>query len=226
VAISYPQAEKYFDSKKVVLTGNPLREDINQGDPQKIKNKLSLTESKKTIFVWGGSQGSDFINSRVLNILPDLLEKYNVIHQTGKNNLEKARARAGELGIKEGREGYYAFSFIEEDLKDFLAVADLVISRAGANSLSEIAANKKPAIVVPLKNSANDHQRKNAYALSQIGGCLVLEEDNLGENLFLGRINEIMESEKLQEKFSQNIQNFFHPDAADKIAQNIIDIAE
>jgi len=226
ITVSYPQTENYFEKEKTVLTGNPLRFDINQGDPQKIRSRFSLNEGKKIIFVWGGSQGSDFVNSKVLNILPELLKKYYVIHQTGKNNLEKSKARAGELGIKEGREGYFAIPFIEDDLKDILAAADLVISRAGANSLSEIAANKKPAIVIPLKNSANDHQRKNAYFLSQIGGCLVLEEDNLGENLFLSRIDELIGNEDLREKFSKNIQNFFHPNAAEKIAQGLLEMGE
>jgi UDP-N-acetylglucosamine--N-acetylmuramyl-(pentapeptide) pyrophosphoryl-undecaprenol N-acetylglucosamine transferase len=225
VAISYPQAESFFTPEKAVLTGNPLRQDINQGNAQKIREKFSLTELKKIIFVWGGSQGSDLINSKIINILPKLLKNYQVIHQTGKKNFEKVKARAGEMGIKEGRGGYFAIPFIEDDLKDILAAADLVISRAGANSLSEIAANKKPAIIIPLKNSANDHQRKNAYFLSQIGGCLVLEEENLGESLLLSRINEIMESQELQEKFSKNIQKFYHSDAAEKITAGILEMA-
>lgn len=226
VAVSYPQAEEYFSSSRAVLTGNPLRTDINQGNPQKIKAEFSLTESKKIIFIWGGSQGSEMINQKIVNILPKLLEKYQVIHQTGRNNFEKVKTLAGEMGIKEGREGYHAIPFIEDDLKDFLAVADLIISRAGANSLSEIAANQKPAIIIPLRNSANDHQRKNAYFLSQIGGCIVLEEDNLGENLLLSRIDEVMENKDLQEKLAQNIQKFFHPDAADKIAAGILEMVE
>lgn len=226
VAISYPQSESYFVPEKTVLTGNPLREDINQGDSQKIKGKFSLAESKKTIFIWGGSQGSEMINSKIIQILPELLKKYQIIHQTGKNNFEKVKRMAGELGIKEGRGGYHAISFVEDDLKDILAAADLIISRAGANSLSEIAANKKPSIIIPLENSANDHQMKNAYSLSQIGGCLVLEEENLGENMLMSRINEIMENQELQNKFSQNIQIFFHPDAADKITQGLLEMTE
>ncbi len=226
VAISYPQAENYFSPEKAVLTGNPLRSEINQGDPQKIRKQFSLVESKKIIFIWGGSQGSDLINSKIINILPELLKKYQIIHQTGKNNFEKVKIKAGEMGIKEGRDGYCAIPFVEEDiLKDVLAAADLIISRAGANSLSEIAANKKPAIVIPLKNSANDHQRKNAYYLAQAGSCLVLEEDNLGENLFMSRIDEVLNNRDLQEKFSRNIQNFYHPDAAEKIADGILEMA-
>lgn len=224
IAVSYPQAESYFIPSRVALTGNPLSLDINQGDSQKIKTKFSLTESKKVIFIWGGSQGSETINSKIISILPELLSKYQVIHQTGKDNFEKVKTLAGEMGIKEGREGYHAIPFIGNELKDILALADLIISRAGANSLSEIAANKKPAIIIPLKGSANDHQRKNAYFLSQIGGCLVLEEDNLGESLLMSRIDEIMNSPGLQKKLSENIQKFFHPDAADKITAGILEM--
>jgi UDP-N-acetylglucosamine--N-acetylmuramyl-(pentapeptide) pyrophosphoryl-undecaprenol N-acetylglucosamine transferase len=126
------------------------------------------------------------------------------------------------MGIKAGREGYHIFPFIKEELKDIYAAADLVITRAGANSLSEIAANSKPAIVIPIESSANNHQRMNAYALAKIGACLVLEETNLGEHVLLGKIDEIMENDELRNKLSKNIKTFYHPDAADKIADGII----
>lgn len=224
VAVSYPQAEKSFVSYQTLLTGNPLREDINKGDPQKAREKFSLIPDKKVIFAWGGSLGAEIINSKLINILPELLSEYQVIHQTGEKNFEKVKERVGEMGVKIGRDGYHPLPFIGDELKDVLAVADLIISRAGANSLSEIAANKKPSIIIPLKNSANDHQRMNAYAISQLGGCFVLEEDNLGENLLLSRINEIMKNEELRNKLSQNIYKFFQPDAAEKIVEGIFDM--
>jgi UDP-N-acetylglucosamine--N-acetylmuramyl-(pentapeptide) pyrophosphoryl-undecaprenol N-acetylglucosamine transferase len=221
VAVSYPSAESEFPASQVVLTGNPLRPDINQGDASKIRQALSLLEEKKVIFVMGGSQGSQIINDKIVNILPQLLRKYQVIHQTGEANLDSVRHKAGELGIKAGREGYHAFPFIGDELKDVFAVADLVITRAGANSLSEIAANGKPSIVIPIESSANNHQRMNAYALAKIGGCMVLEETNLGEHVMLNTIEEIMNSEELRNKLSNNIQMFYHADAADKIAEGI-----
>jgi len=221
VAVSYPSAESEFPASQVVLTGNPLRQDINQGDASKIRQALSLLEEKKVIFVMGGSQGSQIINDKIVNILPQLLRKYQVIHQTGEANFDNVRHKAGELGIKAGREGYFAFPFIGDELKDIFAVADLVITRAGANSLSEIAANGKPSIVIPIESSANNHQRMNAYALAKIGGCMVLEETNLGEHVMLNTIEEIMNSEELRNKLSSNIKMFYHADAADKIAEGI-----
>lgn len=221
VAVSYPSAEREFPAAQVILTGNPLRSDINQGDASKIRQGLSLLEEKKVIFVMGGSQGSQVINEKILNILPQLLKKYQVIHQTGEANFERVKHRAGELGIKAGREGYYAFPFIGDEMKDIFAASDLVITRAGANSLSEVAANGMPSIVIPIESSANNHQRMNAYALAKIGGCIVLEETNLGEHVLLNAIEEIMNSEELRNKLSNNIRSFYHADAADKIAEGI-----
>lgn len=225
IAVSYPEAEKEFPPAKVVLTGNPLRRDIAQGEAQRAKDHFHLKDSKKTIFVYGGSQGAQLINNKITNVLPELLRSYQVIHQTGKKNFEIVKHKVGELGIKAERDGYFPVDFIDEELKDILAVSDLVISRAGANSISEIAANGKPAIFIPLENSAGDHQRKNAYALEKVGGCIVLEEGNLGENLFLSRIKEIMENEELKTGLGKNIRSFYHPDAAEKIAKGVIELA-
>ncbi|HRZ34063.1 MAG TPA: undecaprenyldiphospho-muramoylpentapeptide beta-N-acetylglucosaminyltransferase [Candidatus Moranbacteria bacterium] len=222
VAVSYPSAQIYFPAEQVVITGSPLRDDINKGDKENARKLFSLLESKKTIFVWGGSQGAKAINDKMLEVLPELLKNYQVIHQTGENNFEEVKKRAGELGIKVGREGYHALPFIGEEIKDILAVSDLVISRAGSSSISEIAANGKPAIIIPLENSANDHQRMNAYSIAKIGGCVVLEEANLGEHMLLAKINEIMNNEKLRNKLTENIKVFYHPDAASRIADGII----
>lgn len=225
VAVSYPEAEKAFPPDKVVLTGNPLREDIAKGEAQKIKGVLHLSDSKKIIFVYGGSQGAKIINDKITNVLPELLKKYFVIHQTGKNNFAEVKQKVGELGIKAEREGYFPIAFVGDELKDILAASDLVISRAGANSISEIAANGKAAIIIPLENSAGDHQKTNAYSLDRIKGCVVLEENNLGENLLLSRIEEIMGNESLRKTLGENIRPFYHPDAAEKIANGIIELA-
>jgi len=166
VAVSYPEAERYFPAKQVVLTGNPLREDITAGDANRAREKFNLADSKKTIFISGGSQGARSINEHILNILPKLLADYQIIHQTGEKNLKEVEDKAGVLGIKAGREGYYPIGFIGEDLKDIYAVADLVIIRAGANTIAETAANGKPAIIIPLGNSANNHQQMNAFSRS------------------------------------------------------------
>lgn len=222
VAVSYPSAEIYFPSEQVVLTGNPLRSDIASGNSQKARELFSLLESKKTIFIWGGSQGAREINHRMIEILPELLKSYQIIHQTGENNFEEVKRMAGELGIKAGREGYHPISFIGAEIKDILAVSDLIISRAGSNSISEIAANGKPAIIIPISKSANNHQRMNAYAIAKVGGCVVLEESNLGEHMLIRKIKEIMENDELKNKLSTNVKAFYHSDAAEKIADGIV----
>lgn len=222
VAVSYPEAEREFAAEQVVLTGNPVREDILRGDAQKARELFNLSPEKKTIFVWGGSQGAKIINEKIVDILPELIKKYQIIHQTGENNLEETRHRAGELGVKAGHEGYYPVAFIGDELSDILAVSDLVISRAGANSISEIAAIGKPAIIIPIEKAANNHQRMNAYSVARLGGCIVLEENNLGENLLLSRIEEIMNDDNLKTKLSANIKKFYHPDAAERLADGIL----
>ena len=222
VAVSYPEAEQEFPSVQVVVTGNPIREDVNKGDANKAREMFELSESRKTIFIYGGSQGAKSINDKVLDVLPELLKKYQIIHQTGQNNFEDVKHLAGELGIKAGREGYHPLAFIGEELKDIFAVSDLVISRAGATSIAEIAANGKPVILIPIDKSANNHQRMNAYAIAKFGGCIVLDENNLGQNLFLSRIDEILENDELRQKLSEDIKLFYHPEAAAKIADGVL----
>jgi UDP-N-acetylglucosamine--N-acetylmuramyl-(pentapeptide) pyrophosphoryl-undecaprenol N-acetylglucosamine transferase len=222
VAVSYSEAEQYFPADQVVLTGNPVRIDINRGDPEKAKKMFNLIESKKILFVMGGSQGAQNINNHILNVLPMLLHEYQVIHQTGENNYEDVVHIAGELGIKAGREGYHPITSFGDEIKDILAASDLVISRAGANSIAEIAANCKPSILIPIEHSANNHQRMNAFSVAKRGGCLVLEENNLGEHMFLEKIHEIMNNQAEREKMANNIKSFYHADAADRIAEGIL----
>jgi len=226
IAITYPESEKYFFSSKTVLIGTPVRDDINKGNAAAAREKYNLLESKKTIFVWGGSQGARNINNKILNILPDLMHRYQVIHQTGIGNFEEVKQKAGELGYKAGYGGYIALPFIGEDLKDIFAVSDLIISRAGSTSISEIAANGKPSIIIPLETSANGHQRMNAYALAEVGACVVLEEDNLGNHLLLKNIDDLLENDEIRNKISKNIVSFYHPDAAEKIAEGILGMIE
>jgi UDP-N-acetylglucosamine--N-acetylmuramyl-(pentapeptide) pyrophosphoryl-undecaprenol N-acetylglucosamine transferase len=222
VAVSYPSAEYYFPKDQSVLTGNPLRSDIAGGNAESARDKFNFVASKKVIFVIGGSSGARSLNNKILGILPELLREYQVVHQTGIKNYEEVSKKAGELGIKAGHGGYFPIAFIGEEIKDIFALSDLVISRAGANSISEIAANAKPSILIPLETAANGHQRMNAYAIAKNGGCVVLEENNLGPHILFGKIREIMNDEEFRKKLSDNIKSFYHPDAAEKIADGIL----
>ncbi|HLB51211.1 MAG TPA: undecaprenyldiphospho-muramoylpentapeptide beta-N-acetylglucosaminyltransferase [Patescibacteria group bacterium] len=227
VAVSYPTARDYFLAENVVMTGNPIRDDIMGGSADAARTHFHFTTSKPVILVMGGSQGSQLINDAILSIFPDLLTHAQVIHSTGAQHHETVIHQAAEQGIKEGREGYVAVPFLERDaLRDAYALADLVITRAGANTITEIAANKKPAIIIPLTNAANDHQRMNAYALAQIGGALVLEEANLGKNILLEKVTTLLTNQDLRTRMVESMGTFYHADAAEKIARGLEEIVQ
>lgn len=226
VAVAYPSAEQYFSKEKVALVGNPIRFQVTDGDPIMLRRELGFTESKKIILILGGSQGSKIINDAIVNILPQLLRQYQIIHQTGENNYESVVREAALQGIKVGHDGYWATPFMNANrLRDSFAASDLVISRAGATFITEIAANGKPAILIPLDGSANDHQRMNAYSLAEVGGALVLEETNLGEHILNEKISQILNDDELRKAMSEKIKTFYHPAAADMIASGIIELA-
>lgn len=225
IAVAYARTQDYFEASKTAIVGNPIRDGINEGDKDEARKIFNFSESKPTVLILGGSQGSEVINEAVVRILPKLLQRSQVIHQTGEKNYEDVVRKAGEQGIKAGREGYYASPFLDfEKIKQAYAVSDMVISRAGANIIAEIAANAKPNILIPLEHSAQDHQRMNAYEIAKAGGTLVLEESNLGENIFLEKIEKILSNDELKENMSKNINAFYHPKAAQYIAEGLIEM--
>jgi UDP-N-acetylglucosamine--N-acetylmuramyl-(pentapeptide) pyrophosphoryl-undecaprenol N-acetylglucosamine transferase len=225
IAVAYPLAEDYLPQERTALVGNPLREDVTGGDAAMLRKKLEFTESKKTIFVIGGSQGSQVINKAIIRILPALLKHFQVIHQTGEKNYDECMVLAAEQGVKVGRDGYYPAKFLEGDLlRDTFALADLVISRAGATTIAEIGANKKPAILVPLEGSANDHQRLNAYEVAKAGGALVLEETNLGEHILFEKIEKLLFDDALCAEMAEKMALFHHPSATEIIANAVIEL--
>lgn len=225
VMVSFPGAANFFSPGKVEISGNPIREELARGNREEAKKIFGLPEGRKIILVMGGSQGAKVINESILHILPKLAKNFEIIHLTGSSDYESVIQEAGRAGLKVGHNGYHPYPFLREEMAQALAVADLVVSRAGANAISEIAANGKPAIIIPIKSSANNHQELNAYALSESGAAIVLEQDNLGENIFFEKIEEVMNSGELQFELSERIKKFYNADAAEKIASEIIKLA-
>jgi UDP-N-acetylglucosamine--N-acetylmuramyl-(pentapeptide) pyrophosphoryl-undecaprenol N-acetylglucosamine transferase len=223
VAVAYPSAKQYFLADRVVLTGNPIRTEITRGSLEDARRRFGLDPEKPTVFVLGGSLGALAIDRAVVRILPKLLQRAQVIHQTGEAHYRDTVARAEELGIRPGEGGYRPFPFLGlDELRDAFAAADLMVSRAGANAIAEIAAVGKPAILVPLATAANDEQRMNAYEIARIGGALVLEEGNLGENMLLDKIGGLLDDHGLSARMGEAVRAFHRPDAADLIAEGII----
>lgn len=220
IAIAYPSAHQYFPEQKTALTGNPLREEILSGDASRAAKRYGFSEEKLTVLVLGGSQGAAALNEATLRILPSLLEKgVQIIHQTGADHYEVVKSAVEEYGIALGTSGYIAVPFLSvDDLADVYALTSIVLSRAGASSIAELAATKKSAILIPLASAANDEQRMNAYAIAEIGGALVLEEPNLGTHMLLEKLVELIDHPEVRASMSEKIASFYHPDAADAIA--------
>ena len=224
ILISFSAAEKYFDKNKVVLTGNPIRSDIVQGSLENALIFFELSSDLQTVLIFGGSQGAQKINEFVLEILPELVEKCQIIHQCGDKNYKEIKNKIGKLDLKYP-ERYRVYPFINDEMKDAYAIADIVISRAGANSLAEIVALQKPNILIPLSTSANNHQPENAKFFLEKNTSLVIDETiNNSQDLAI-TISKLLSNKNLQQQMKQNLSKIASPqDASRKIAEEIISI--
>ncbi len=223
IAISFPESGKYFPSDKVALTGNPIREEIVGGKAEEARNIFGLKENLPIILVTGGSQGAEKINEIVLDILTDLLEFSQVIHQTGKNNFESVKLRSGVVLEKSSfRSHYHVYDFLDEEkMRNAYSAASLIVTRA-SGSIFEVAASGIPAILIPLPGSAQDHQRENAYSYARTGAAEVIEEENLTPHILLDRIRKLLGDNERREKMIFQAKSFSKPDASRKIAGEII----
>lgn len=228
IAIAYPGAHKFFPADKVALTGNPIREELLQGDRERFVKQVGLVSQKPIILVIGGSQGAQMLNEAILRILPNLLEKnVQVVHITGSKHYETIVASVEAFGLKIGESGYVPKAFLSAtELADAYRAATLIVSRAGAGSIAELAAMKKPSILIPLEGAANNEQRMNAYDVAQLGGALILEESNLGEHILFENIMDLLTNPELMESMGEKLASFYHPDAAQAIASGVYDLVQ
>lgn len=224
IAISFPQAADYFPELKTAITGNPVRKELLGGSKEELKSLLpGYSGLKYTLLILGGSQGSQAVNKAVFEALPYLLKRCEVIHQIGENNSKELKNEFPN-GFPEG---YFPAPFMEENLlKNAYAAADLVISRAGASSIAEIAALGKPSIMIPLPSAAGDHQNINAAAYQKSGACEVVSQVNLTPHLFESKIFSILDDPQARQKMSAAARHFNPFDAAQKIAEELLKIAK
>ncbi|MCG2694689.1 undecaprenyldiphospho-muramoylpentapeptide beta-N-acetylglucosaminyltransferase [Candidatus Parcubacteria bacterium] len=227
ISVGFPEAGKHFLEEKVAYTGNPIRAGINLPLVQGAHEFLKLDKGVPTILVFGGSQGAKMINDVVVDSLLQLVEKYQIIHQTGANNFKEVFGRANLILEKSShKERYKPFKYLDLlALRMSVGASDLVISRAGAGSISEIAVWGIPSIIVPITISSGDHQRQNAFSYARNGAAVVVEEENLTSNLLVSEINRLMEDKEKREKMSVGAKEFARTDAAEKIAEEILKMA-
>ncbi len=229
VGVSFQKCASYFNPAKTAFVGNPVREELLYKRPAQAdaKTLIGLDAKKPVIFILGGSLGSQRINDFIIDNLEAILSAAQIIHQVGIKNFDSIRARIkSNFGdeVQAQKSGYVFFPFLDENLKVAYSAADLVVSRAGAGTIFETASFGKPVVLIPLPEAANDHQRANAYEFAQLGGGIVIEEDNLLPDIFIGQIKDILNNpEKLKQMGDASLK-FFKPGAAEALAREIISI--
>jgi len=237
IILSFPNSAKYFKKSaqgrsasggKIIVIGNPIRKELLEGDKNKAREifkistlSTSLGASKPVILITGGSQGAEKINEIVINTLPRLLEISEIIHSCGERNFKNTEKDAQKSP------NYHLYPFLKaEELKHAYALSDLIISRAGAGNIFEIAALGKPSILIPLPNSAQEHQRQNAYDFKGDGRCIVLEQENLTPNLFLEQISNLLSDSALMQAMSEKAKTFYNPQTNELIRDEILKFAQ
>lgn len=226
VAVSYAEAAKYFPATKVAYTGQPVRKDIAQPITSGAREFLKIEENVPVILVLGGSQGAEKINDVLLEGLKSLVEKYAIIHQTGKNNILEARATsAAVLFDSPHKDRYKAFDYLDTlALRMAAGASRVVVSRAGS-TIFEIASWGLPSIVIPINERVSRDQHSNAFAYARAGACTVIEEDNLTANILSSEIERLVNNLAEREKMKAAAKVFYKPDAARVVATEILKIA-
>jgi UDP-N-acetylglucosamine--N-acetylmuramyl-(pentapeptide) pyrophosphoryl-undecaprenol N-acetylglucosamine transferase len=235
IAVSYPDTAEAFRqlSKRkgkealIAVTGNPTRKDLLVPATAGAREFLKLTGDTPVILVLGGSQGAQAINEALIEALPELVQKYYVIHQTGTEHFTITKESAGlALSGSEHADRYKPFPFLNLlAMRMAAGAASLVISRAGSNSIFEIAAWGKPSVIIPIPEDVSRDQRSNAFEYARTGAALVVEQANLTPHLLASEIDRLMADDTLRTQMSEAAKSFARPDAAAKIAREILDLA-
>lgn len=213
ICVAYPGMERFFPAEKIILTGNPVRQNLT-----KVESRKSKVESRKTLLIIGGSLGARTINESIKAALPDLAKSgIHVVWQTGKVYHESCKAAWEAAGKPANIE---CLDFLS-DMPERYAQADLVISRAGASSISEICLLGKPAILVPSPNVAEDHQTHNAMALVNRDAAVLVRDAEAAEKLIPTALTLLEDKAKL-EVLHTNVLKLAQADSATRIAKEVM----
>ncbi|MFA6314939.1 MAG: UDP-N-acetylglucosamine--N-acetylmuramyl-(pentapeptide) pyrophosphoryl-undecaprenol N-acetylglucosamine transferase [Candidatus Paceibacterota bacterium] len=227
IALSYPDAAKYFKhTDRVAYTGNPVRRDIITPLSNGAYELLNLEQNTPVLLILGGSQGAQTINDVIMGALPDLLNRYQIIHQTGKANLEEIKQTSTVvLNDHPYAYRYHPYDYLNDlTLRMSAGVTDVVISRAGS-TIFEIAAWGLPSIIIPLPHSVSHDQTDNALTYARSGAASVINENNLSPHVLTGEIDRISSSDTIKDSMRMHAKNFARVDSAKIIADAILDIA-
>lgn len=213
IGISLKSSEKEFPKDKIIFTGNPVSEDAIRKSPIS-KKEFGLNISKKLVLIVMGSLGASTVNNYIVSILDKFKDKdYEVLFVTGKNDYDNIIKNKIPSNVK-------VVPFIE-NITRIMKSTDLIITRAGASTLSEIIALNIPSILIPSPYVPNNHQYKNSLDLVDIDAAVLIEEKDLKEDILVKKIDEILYDEKLIKEIKNNLKKLYIPDSSTIIYNNI-----
>lgn len=230
VAVSSPSTIELLPEavrERAVVTGNPVRAEVLTGEPIKAVDALGLDSfdpDLPVLYVTGGAQGSVQINDLVAETLPWLLQRANVIHQCGPNNLKEMFERTAKLG-PELAPRYRVLGFVGAELPDVLALADVVVSRSGAGTIAELTALGKPAVLIPLASAAGNEQVLGARRLQDLGAAVSLEGD-LSFSDLRGALAGLLDDAGRRDRMATAARSNGVPDAAERLVDLLLEVAQ
>lgn len=220
IEVGFESTAQHFgrSPSEIKVVGNPVREEILRFvDSVEARRGFGLDPLRSTILILGGSQGATRINDFVYKNLDSLIAKYQIIHGVGNENYIEYMRRFEKLP-----KGYFVAAYFENNLPEAYGAADLVISRAGATTIFELAALGKPAILVPLPESASNHQKENAYQYAKTGAAIVIEQENLLINLLESQLHQLLDSPEKLRMMLQAAKGFYRLNTIELIIQDIL----
>ena len=212
ITVSFDVSLPDFSAAKVLLTGNPLRAEFHDCDKEQSRKIFNLKKDLPVILITGGGTGSRTINDLVEKTLPKIVQFAQVIHTTGSGK-----------GINFQSDNYHQYEFLSHEMPEALCAADLVVSRAGLSTLSELAVGGKPAVIIPLYRT---HQEFNAAHYQQKNAAVVLSEPSLNPEILASTLRGLLSDKEKLSALSRNISKIMPADGAEKVSRALLEIAE
>jgi UDP-N-acetylglucosamine--N-acetylmuramyl-(pentapeptide) pyrophosphoryl-undecaprenol N-acetylglucosamine transferase len=230
LAVSHSQAASLAGQlhRRVVVTGNPVRVGLTAGDRLRGLQRLGFESSMHVIYVTGGARGASPLNRRIAALLPGILDQAQIVHQTGPPSANADASNLSQMREslpKAVRHRYHVVEFLRDELPDIYAAADLVVGRAGAGTIAELAYVGLPAILVPLPGARGDEQVLNARLLGDVGAAVVIAQQDATPERLQAEILALLDDPKRRSRMANAAGTVARPDAAARLADELLSLA-